>query len=76
VQKPQVARRDFVLGAALAKLDRFDLIMLDDITNAHKDQAETGAFFELIARRYEYRSIAISTNQHFSGWDQIFPDKA
>ncbi|MFT4961001.1 MAG: hypothetical protein ACI92Z_002087 [Paracoccaceae bacterium] len=57
-------------------LDRFDLIILDDITYAHKDQAETGVLFELIARRYEYRSIAIAANQPFSGWDQIFPDKA
>ena len=76
VQKLQVARRDLVLEAALAKLDRFDLIILDDITYAHKDQAETGVLFELIARRYEYRSIAIAANQPFSGWDQIFPDKA
>jgi DNA replication protein DnaC len=60
----------------LAKLDKFDLIILDDITYAHKDQAETGVLFELIARRYEYRSIAIAANQPFSGWDQIFPDKA
>ena len=74
VQKLQVARRDLVLEAALAKLDRFDLIILDDITYAHKDQAETGVLFELIARRYEYRSIAIAANQPFSGWDQIFPD--
>jgi len=76
VQKLQVARRDLVLEAALAKLDRFDLIILDDITYAHKDQAETGVLFELIARRYEYRSIAIAANQPFSGWNQIFPDKA
>jgi DNA replication protein DnaC len=72
----QVARRDLVLEAALAKLDRFDLIILDDITYAHKDQAETGVLFALIAPRYEYRSIAIAANQPFSGWDQIFPDKA
>jgi len=76
VQKLQAARRDLVLDAALAKLDKFDLIILDDITYAHKDQAETGVLFELIARRYEYRSIAIAANQPFSGWDQIFPDKA
>ena len=76
VQKLQAARRDLVLEAALAKLDKFDLIILDDITYAHKDQAETGVLFELIARRYEYRSIAIAANQPFSGWDQIFPDKA
>ena len=60
----------------MAKLDKFDLIILDDITYAHKDKAETGVLFELIARRYEYRSIAIAANQPFSGWDQIFPDKA
>jgi hypothetical protein len=65
-----------VLEAALAKLDKFDLIILDDIRYAHKDQAETGVLFELIARRYEYRSIAIAANQPFSGWDQVFPDKA
>ena len=76
VQRLQAARRDLVLEAALAKLDRFDLIVLDDITYAHKDQAETGVLFELIARRHEYRSIAIAANQPFSGWDQIFPDKA
>ena len=76
VQRLQVARRDLVLEAALAKLDKFDLIILDDITYAHKDQAESGVLFEVIARRYEYRSIAIAANQPFSGWDQIFPDKA
>ena len=76
VQKLQVARRDLVVEAALAKLDRFDLIILDDITYAHKDQAETGVIFKLIARRCEFRSIAIAANQPFSGWDQIFPDKA
>lgn len=76
MQKLQVARRDLVLEAASAKLDRFDLTVLDDITYAHKDQAETGVLFELIARRYEYRSIAIAANQPISGWDQIFPDKA
>ncbi len=45
----------------LAKLDRFDLIILDDISYARKDQAETSVlFFELIARRYETRSLAIA----------------
>ena len=76
VQRLQAARRDLVLEAALAKLDRFDLIILDDIGYAQKDQAETSVLFELIARRYETRSIAIAANQPFSAWDRIFPDKA
>jgi len=76
VQKLQAARRDLALETALAKLDRFELIILDDISYALKDQAETSVLFELIARRYETRSLAIAANQPFSAWDRVFPDKA
>lgn len=76
VQKLQAARRDLALEAALNKLDRFDLIILDDIGYAQKDQAETSVLFELIARRYETRSLAVAANQPFSTWDRIFPDPA
>jgi DNA replication protein DnaC len=76
VQKLQAARRDLALEAALTKLDRFDLIILDDISYARKDQAETSVLFELIARRYETRSLAIAANQPFSAWDRVFPDQA
>jgi len=76
VQRLQAARRDLALEAALAKLDKFDLIILDDIAYAQKDQAETSVLFELIARRYESRSLAIAANQPFSAWDRIFPDPA
>jgi DNA replication protein DnaC len=76
VQKLQAARRDLALEAALAKLDKFDLLILDDITYAQKDQAETSVLFELIARRYETRSLAIAANQPFSAWERVFPDKA
>ena len=76
VQKLQAARRDLVLEQALARLDRFDLVILDDIAYAQKDQAETSVIFELIARRYENRSLAIAANVPFSAWDRLFPDKA
>jgi DNA replication protein DnaC len=76
VQRLQAARRDLLLERELAKLDRFHLLILDDITYAQKDQAETSVLFELIARRYETRSLAIAANQPFSTWEQVFPDKA
>jgi DNA replication protein DnaC len=57
VQKLQAARRDLALEAALTKLDKFHLLILDDITYAQKDQAESSVLFELIARRYEHRSL-------------------
>jgi DNA replication protein DnaC len=76
VQKLQAARRDLALEQALVKLDRFDLIVLDDIAYAQKDHSETSVIFELIARRYENRSLAIAANVPFSAWDRLFPDKA
>lgn len=76
VQRLQAARRDLRLPAEMAKLDRFDLIILDDLSYARRDQAETSVLFELIAERYERRSLAITANAPFSAWDEVFPDKA
>ena len=47
VQKLQVARRELQLEAAITKLDKFDLIILDDLAYVTKDQAETSVLFEL-----------------------------
>jgi DNA replication protein DnaC len=76
VQHLQVARRELALPAALAKLDKFDLLILDDVSYVRKDQAETSVLFELIAERYERRSLLITANQPFSAWDSVFPDPA
>ena len=74
VQRLQAARQSLQLPQALAKLDRYDLLILDDISYVRKDQAETSVLFELIAERYERRSILITANQPFSSWDTVFPD--
>jgi DNA replication protein DnaC len=76
VQKLQVARRELQLEAALAKLDKFDLLILDDLAYVTKDQAETSVLFELISARYERRSIMITANQPFGEWNRVFPDPA
>ncbi|GGW39831.1 transposase [Gemmobacter lanyuensis] len=76
VQKLQVARRELQLEAAIAKLDKFDLLILDDLAYVTKDQAETSVLFELISTRYERRSILITANQPFGEWNRVFPDPA
>ena len=76
VQRLQVARRELGLESAIAKLDKYHLIILDDIAYVSKDQAETSVLFELIGSRYERRSMLITANQPFGAWDSIFPDKA
>ena len=75
-QQLQTARRDLSLISALEKLDKFELIVLDDFSYVRKDQAETSVLFELIAHRYERHSIAITANQAFSAWSTVFPDAA
>ena len=76
VQRLQVARRELTLEAAIDKLDKFHLLILDDLAYVTKDQAETSVLFELISARYERRSMLITANQPFGEWGKIFPDPA
>ena len=73
-QRLQRARRELTLEAAIAKLDKYHLLILDDFAYVTKDQAETSVLFELITARYEQRSLLLTANQPFSKWDTIFPD--
>ena len=76
VQKLQTAGRDLQLEAAIARLDKYHLLILDDLAYVTKDQAETSVLFELISARYERRSLLITANQPFGEWGRIFPDQA
>ena len=76
VQKLQTARRELALEAAINRLDRFHLLILDDLAYVSKDQAETSVLFELISARYERRSTLITANRPFGDWGKVFPDPA
>jgi DNA replication protein DnaC len=76
VQRLQAARRDLRLPQELTRLDRFDLLILDDLSYVRRDQAETSVLFELIAERYERKSLAITANTPFSQWGEVFVDPA
>ena len=76
VQRLQIARRELALEAAIAKLDKYHLLILDDLAYVTKDQAETSVLFELIGARYERRSLLVTANQPFGQWGKIFPDQA
>jgi DNA replication protein DnaC len=76
VQRLQLARRELTLESAINRLDRFDLLILDDFAYVTKDQAETSVLFELISARYERRSMLITANQPFGDWNKVFPDPA
>jgi DNA replication protein DnaC len=68
------AKRDLRLEAELKKLDRYDVLILDDIGYIQQSREEMEVLFTLLAERYERRSLLISSNLVFSQWDQIFKD--
>ena len=76
VQRLQIARRELTLEPAITKLDKYHLLILDDLAYVTKDQAETSVLFELIGARYERRSLLVTANQPFGDWGKIFPDQA
>jgi len=72
VQQLQLARKEFQLPKAIARLAKYPLLILDDIGYAKKDTDETSVLFDLIVDRYESSSMIITANQPFSEWDKIF----
>src|SRR5437763_3181940 len=76
VQRLQIARRELALEAAIAKLDKYHLLILDDLAYVTKDQAETSVLFELISARYQRKSLLITANQPLAEWGKICADQA
>ena len=74
VQQLQQAKRELDLMSEMSKLDKYQVIIIDDIGYVKKTDAETQVLFEFIAHRYESGSLIITANHPFSAWDQIFPD--
>jgi DNA replication protein DnaC len=74
VQQLLAAKRGLALPKLLAALDRFDLVILDDIGYVQHDRDEMEVLFTFLAERYERRSVAITTNLVFSDWTRIWKD--
>jgi DNA replication protein DnaC len=74
VQSLQQSKRDLDLMSAMTRLDKYQVLIVDDIGYVKKNDAETQVLFEFIAHRYESGSLIITSNQPFSQWDHIFPD--
>ncbi len=74
VQNLRHAKESLRLPEVLTRLDKYAVLIIDDIGYVKKDGQETMVLFELIAHRYETGSLIITSNQPFSAWDQIFED--
>lgn len=74
VQQLQLAKQHFKLQDELIKLDKYSLLIVDDVGYARKTEQESSVLFELIAHRYERHSMIITSNKSFEDWDELFDD--
>ena len=59
----------------LKKLRRFDLLICDEWGYIPLDREGAQLLFQVVAERYENKSIALTTNLDFSQWNGIFYDE-
>lgn len=69
------AQRDLSLAARFKKLDRLDLITIDQLGYTTHTSEGADLFFELLSERYERKSVIITTNLTYSEWDKVFNDR-
>ena len=75
VQRLLAAKQELRLEKELKKIDRFDVVILDDIGYVQQNRDEMEVLFTFLAERYERKSVMITSNLVFSQWDRIFKDK-
>ena len=74
VQRLLIAKRDLMLEKFFRKMDRFEVVILDDIGYVQQSREEMEVLFTFLSERYERRSLMITSNLVFSEWDRIFKD--
>jgi DNA replication protein DnaC len=75
VQELLIAKNKFSLNQFIKRLDRFEVLIIDDISYIPYEKSESEVLFVLLAERYEQRSVVITSNLVFSKWQQIFKDE-
>src|SRR3954462_12556247 len=68
------AQRQGRLDDELARLQRFPLLIVDEVGYIPFDPQAANLMFMLVSRRYERASMIVTSNKPFSGWGEIFGD--
>jgi DNA replication protein DnaC len=62
------------LAAELRRLNRYRLLVIDEVGYLPLDATAASLFFQLVANRYETGSIVLTSNLPFSAWGQTLGD--
>ncbi len=68
------AQHHNLLGRALTRWSRYDLIVLDEVGYVPFAQVGAELLFQVISERAERATLVITTNLPFSEWTQVFPN--
>ena len=68
VDSPELRRR------RLAHYGRPSLLCLDEVGYLSYDNHAADLLYEVVNRRYEQKSIIVTTNRAFKEWNQVFPN--
>ena len=68
------ANRQDRLEEMIKRLARFQLLIVDEIGYLPFSTEGAHAFFQLISKRYETRSIVFTSNKSYGEWGEIFGD--
>jgi DNA replication protein DnaC len=70
------AQRQGHLEDELRRLERYPLLVCDEVGYIPFDPQAANLMFMLVSRRYERASLIVTSNKPFSAWGEIFGDDA
>ena len=68
------AADDKTLARTIARYGRVDLLMIDELGYMELDRRGAELLFQVLTEREEKNSVAIASNESFSGWTKTFTD--
>src|SRR5204862_5224256 len=68
------AKRQGTLEAELRRLERYHLLVVDEIGYLPLERQAANLLFALVSRRYERGSIIVTSNRGFEQWGEILGD--
>ena len=74
LQQLKRAKVENMLDSRLKYLNRYKLLIIDELGYLPIDKEDSNLFFQLIDMRYEKKSTILTTNINFSNWDSVFYD--
>lgn len=74
LQQLKRAKLENRLENKLKYINRYKLLIIDELGYLPIDKEDSNLFFQLVDMRYEKKSTILTTNINFNDWDSIFND--